>query len=86
VSRRRTRARRSASASIAPGPVRTEWLRLRVPAGTVALRVPTPLPVTALVDGPPLTPVDGSCGCPRPHRTDTSTLSRARGGPRTWEH
>ena len=36
---------------IAPGGARIEWLRLVVPPGTVALRVPTALDVVATVDG-----------------------------------
>jgi hypothetical protein len=69
---------------VAPGPERTEWLRLRVPAGTVALRVPTPLPLTVLVDGSTLTPVDGVVRfpAPAPHGSDVLLRVTARDGRR----
>jgi hypothetical protein len=35
---------------IAPGPARTEWLRLRVPPGTISLRVPTDLDFSTFVN------------------------------------
>ncbi len=68
----------------APGPERTDWLRLRVPAGTVALRVPTPLPVVAVVDGAPLVPVDGVVRllAPAPHGTDVLLRVTADDGRR----
>jgi hypothetical protein len=69
---------------VAPGPERTEWLRLRVPPGTVAVRVPTPLPVVAEVDGTQLTPVDGlvRLPAPAPHGTDVLLRLTARDGRR----
>jgi hypothetical protein len=36
---------------LAPGPERVEWLRFTAPLGTTALRVPTALRTTVLVDG-----------------------------------
>jgi hypothetical protein len=69
---------------VAPGPERTEWLRLRVPPGTVALRVPTPLPVVALVDGTPHSPVGGvvRLPAPAPHGTEVLLRVTARDGRR----
>ncbi|GAA0930097.1 hypothetical protein [Pseudonocardia zijingensis] len=69
---------------VAPGPERTEWLRLRVPAGTVGLRVPTTLPVTAFLDGAAFTPVDGvvRLPAPAPHGTDVLLRLIARDGRR----
>jgi hypothetical protein len=69
---------------LAPGPERAEWLRLRVPAGTVALRVPTALPVVAEVDGLPIDPVDGVVQLPAPARHGADVLLRltARDGRR----
>jgi hypothetical protein len=61
---------------VAPGPERTEWLRLRVPAGTLALRVPTPLPVVAEVHGAQLAPVDGVVRLPAPVSHGTDVLLR----------
>jgi hypothetical protein len=65
---------------VAPGPERTEWLRLRVPPGTVTLRVPTPLPVVALVDGIRHSPVDGVVRLPTPAPGATEVLLRVTGG------
>jgi hypothetical protein len=67
---------------VAPGPERTEWLRLRVPPGTAALRVPTPLPVVAAVDGTELTPVDGVLRLPAHHGTEVLLRVTARDGRR----
>jgi len=68
----------------APGRERTEWLRLRVPAGTVALRVPTALGVVAVVDGAEHAPVDGVVRLPAPAAYGTEVLLRvcARDGRR----
>lgn len=44
---------------IEPGADRTEWLRLIVPPGTTSLRVPTDLPVIAVIDGQEVT-ADGT--------------------------
>ncbi len=61
---------------VAPGPERTEWLRLRVPAGTVALRVPTALPVVVEVHGAQLALVDGVVRLPAPASHGTDVLLR----------
>ncbi|MHA6619066.1 hypothetical protein [Pseudonocardia sp. DLS-67] len=66
----------------APGPERTEWLRLRVPPGTVAMRVPTPLPVVAEVDGTEITPVGGTLRFPARHGCDVLLRVTARDGRR----
>jgi hypothetical protein len=69
---------------LAPGQERTEWLRLRVAPGTVALRVPTSLPVVAVVDGRQLAAVDGVVRLPAPaaHGTDVLLRVTARDGRR----
>jgi hypothetical protein len=67
---------------VAPGPERTEWLRLRVPPGTVALRVPTSLPVVAEVDGTQITPVDGIVRLPAHHGPDVLLRVTAHDGRR----
>ncbi|WP_219416818.1 hypothetical protein [Pseudonocardia nigra] len=59
-----------------PGGERTEWLRLLVPPGTVALRVPTPLDVVALIDGQELKPADGVVRLPAPAPAGTTALLR----------
>jgi hypothetical protein len=65
-----------------PGPERIEWLRLRVPPGTVALRVPTPLPVVAHVAGTEIAPVDGIVRLPAHHGPDVLLRVTARDGRR----
>jgi hypothetical protein len=48
----------------------------------VALRVPTPLPVVAQVDGTEITPVDGTVGLPAHHGPDVLLRVIARDGRR----
>jgi hypothetical protein len=69
---------------VAPGGERTEWLRLTVPPGTVALRLATPLLVVALVEGQEVPVEAGVIRLPAPAAAGTTVLLRvtASGGRR----
>jgi len=68
----------------APGPERTEWLRLLVPPGTVALRIPTPLALVAAIDGHEYKADDGVIRLLSPAPAGSTALLRlaATGGRR----
>ena len=64
---------------IAPGPTRTEWLRLVLPLGTVSFRVRTQLDVVAVLAGEELKVDGGLVRLPAPAPAGTTALLRLTG-------